>query len=226
MMKYFPLLFSLFWLAVTSLSAQTMISFQDAEKYDEKRYADIKGSAYLFEDFIDGYITGADGVLYDKVSINYNGFEEAFEIKQGDQFITLDEQYYSEIKVVKPGQQDTMTFIRGVHPIFKGRFIELIYRSENATVVRRHYVGLSETTVNNIGRKEEFKRFLKKREIRLVTGTGAKDIKTLKHNKKKLLQTLGHKKELEAHIKDQKIDISSNEGLAALIQKWDELEHP
>ena len=226
MMKYFPLLFSLFWLAVTSLSAQTMISFQDAEKYDEKRYADIKGSAYLFEDFIDGYITGADGVLYDKVSINYNGFEEAFEIKQGDQFITLDEQYYSEIKVVKPGQQDTMTFIRGVHPIFKGRFIELIYRSENATVVRRHYVGLSETTVNNIGRKEEFKRFLKKREIRLVTGTGAKDIKTLKLNKKKLLQTLGHKKELEAHIKDQKIDISSNEGLAALIQKWDELEHP
>ncbi|MEO0340767.1 MAG: hypothetical protein AAF242_16355, partial [Bacteroidota bacterium] len=185
-MKYFPLLFSLFWLAVTSISAQTMISFQDAEKYDVKRYADIKGSAYLFKDFVDGYITGVDGVIYDKVSINYNGYEEAFEIKQGDQFITLDEKYYSKIKIVEEGK-DTMTFIRGVHPIFKGRFIELIYRSDNATVVRRHYVGLSETEVNNIGRKEEFKRFLKKTEIRLATGTGSKDIKTLKLNKKKLL---------------------------------------
>ncbi len=224
-MKYFPIFLSLFWLAVTSISAQTMISFQDAQKYDEKRYADIKGTAYLYKDFVDGYITGADGVKYDKVAINYNGYEESFEIKQGDQFITLDEQYYSEIKIAQEGK-DTMTFIRGVHPIFKGKFIELIYRSETATLVRRHYVGLSETTVNNVGRKEEFKRFLKKTQVRLATGTGPKDIQTLKANKKKLVQALGHKKELEAFIKNEKINLDTNAGLAAVIKKWDELEHP
>ena len=221
-MKIFFITISLTFSFFT-LQSQTMISFTESQDYNESRYRDIKESPYLFKTFIDGYIIGINDTEYDKVSTNFNAYTEEIEVRKGNKFIRLDERFYKSVLLKLEDGKD-MKMIRGIHPFFRGKFIEVLYQEGNTYLTRKHTVKISETSVNNVGRKETFRRFIKEKELYLVTGTGSEDIQLLKTKKKKLLKALGKKDELTNYIKKEKIDLSSDKGLVSLIKYWISLE--
>lgn len=204
--------------------AQNMISFSEARPYDESRYEDIKASPYFFESFAKAWITDTEGVKYAPVLANFNGYTDEFEVRQEDQFIRLDEQHYSRIALLPEGKVDTVYFIRGVHADFRGKFIQEIYESEQVILVRKFKVGLTSTVINNVGRKDEIKRFSPQNDLFLLK---KKDnvLIPLKGNEKKMLKELGHEKELASFLKEDKsVDLNTDQGLAALIKKWETLQ--
>lgn len=222
-MRYSAVLLLFLILFGTNLTAQTSISFAESELFDSERYKEIKGSPYFFAVFTDGWISGRDGVEYAKVKMNYNGFTEEFEVLQGDHFIRLQEQPYAQIKLLDPESQDTVIFVRGVHADFRGQFIQLLHQSEKGTFVKSFLVTVAESSVNTVGRKDEFKRF-KAQEVYYLARGANEPLTSIKSSKKSWIQALGHKKELEIFIKDQGLNVSKEEDILQVLKYWETLD--
>lgn len=212
-------------LSASMMRAQTAISFSEAKPYDKNRYADIKASPYFLESFSTAWITNTEGIKYDPVKANYNGYTEEFEILDGNQFIRLEEKFYNSILLLPEGKVDTVYFIRGVHEDFRGKFIQQLYKSEKVTFVRKFKVGLTSSIINNVGRKDEIKRFSPQNDL-FISVAGTKDLIPLKGNANRLLKTLGKEKALKAFLKQNKsIDLDTDQGLIALVKYWEELSY-
>lgn len=214
------LLFSIF--IISLLSAQKSISFRNAKKYDPDLYKDYLGTPYFFSDFTFGWITGADGVEYDKVKMNYNGHTESFEVLEGDRFISLEESPYRSIALLEPETQDTVTFIRGIHADFAGKFIQLLYQSEKLTMVNQFSINLVENQVNTVGRTDVFKRF-KPQNNHYVKLKEEPKLLLLKSNKKSWAQAFGNKKQIESFIKENKLNLSKQEDMVRLLKHIEKL---
>lgn len=211
-------LFLVFVLSICApILAQTGISFAEAGKYDPDRYKGTQGSPYFFTDFTDGWIKGTDGVEYDRVKMNYNGHTETFEVLQGDRFIELQESPYESISLLEPETQDTITFIRGVHADLRGKFIQLLYQSEQSTLVNQFSINFVENTVNTVGRKDVLKRFKRQNTYYIKLAKEPKLI-LVKGNKKSWTQAFGNKKTIEAFLKKNKLNLSEEADMVQLLQ--------
>ncbi|GAB5551223.1 MAG: hypothetical protein Sapg2KO_08140 [Saprospiraceae bacterium] len=217
------ILFLLFSISITSLvPAQKSISFRNAEKYNPDLYKEYRGTPYFFSDFTFGWITGADGVEYDKVKMNYNGHTESFEVLEGDRFISLQEAPYKSIVLLEPETQDTITFIRGVHADFAGKFIQLLYQSDQLTMVNQFSINLVENQVNTVGRTDVLKRF-KPQNSYYVKLKKEPKLLLLKSNKKSWAQAFGNKKEIDSFIKENKLNLSKQEDMVRLLKHIEKL---
>ncbi|HKK77912.1 MAG TPA: hypothetical protein VJ953_22730 [Saprospiraceae bacterium] len=215
--------FAFLLLFVQTGISQTMISFKDAMPYDENRYADIKASPYLFDTFVKGWITDVEGQQYQPVSMNYNGYSRAFEVRQEDRFISLSPEYYARIDLLPEGQSDTSTFVKNVHPDFRGAFVQRVYESGQIVLIKHFQVGLNENVKNVPNGTVVVKRFSPRDNWYLLTKSDQQLLK-LEGNKRRLLKTLGHEKVLNSFLKENKsIDLDTNQGMQALITEWEKL---
>jgi hypothetical protein len=73
---------------------------------------------------------------------------------------------------------------------------------------------ISEKTIQNVGEAVEFKRFFPKVDYYLMQNG---ELKTINTKKKTLIKLLGHKKDLEAYIKEHKLDLDSARDLKKLF---------
>lgn len=217
MMKKIKLLLVITLFTCGTILAQTGISFAESEKYDPDRYKDTNGSPYFFSDFTDGWIKGTDGLEYDRVKMNYNGHTETFEVLQGDRFINLQESPYKSISLLKPETQDTITFIRGVHTDFRGKYIQLLYESEKSTLVNQFSINLAESTVNTVGRTDVLKRFKPQNTYYVKLAKEPKLIQ-VKGNKKSWTKAFGNKKTIEAFLGKNKLNLSEEADMVLLLQ--------
>ena len=130
-----------------NVSGQEKVFF-NSRPIDTLRYADIKGSPYLYEEWKLADIESRNGKLYKQVLLNYNGYEQKFEVDQAGTRITLDESLYDTIIVYL---QDTVSgnkewFIKGLHYDLALSFANVIYSSEQIKLIRDFRVRVSETT--------------------------------------------------------------------------------
>lgn len=203
--------------------SQTMISFQNAQPYDESRYADISGQVYFFKDFTPGTIIDSKAVHYDPVAMNYNGYTHSFEVRQGDRFISLDPAFYQSVLFPFNEGKDTITFVKGVHPAFRNTFVQEVYRSEQLILVKQFIVGLTESQKNIPGGILEVKRFSPRQEWYLIKTSSQTRLK-LDNNRRQLLKALGQEKALSTYLKQHKeIDLDTDAGMKMLIKEWERL---
>ena len=80
-----------FFASVQAQKDEENALFLNSEKIDDDRYKEMKGSPYLFENWVTGTIIDLDKKTYPVSQINYNGYTQEFEVRKGDSFITLDE---------------------------------------------------------------------------------------------------------------------------------------
>lgn len=217
-----PFCFALLFLVTQIAWTQTMIPFQDAVLYDEQRYAGIKASPYFFDTFVKGWIFNEEGVRFAPVSMNYNGYTRAFEVRQGDRFISLSSKYYPKVELLVDSKADTITFIRNVHPEFKEAFVQLVYESDRHVLVKTFEVGLNESVKNLPGKTMVTKRFSPRLDWYLITKENQRSQK-LTNNKRKILKDLYRGKELSDFLKNNKtIDLNTDKGMKFLIQEWEQ----
>jgi hypothetical protein len=122
--------------------------FFNSRPIDTLRYAEIKGSPYLYEEWKLADIESRNGKLYEHVLLNYNGYERKFEVAQVNTRITLDESLYDTIIIYL---QNTATdnkewFIKGLHYVLAPSFANVIYSSDSIKLIRDFRVRISDTT--------------------------------------------------------------------------------
>lgn len=220
-MKYTHCFFLIF-LAVNINAQSEDLIFVNGLDINEERYADIKDSPYLFkEEWVPADLLTKDMKRIPNMPTRYNLYTGEFEVRQGDKFIRLANDRFMriEFEVDEAGNKleqggEKLVFQASFHPRFKDHFINLIYSGTSMVVFRDFRVIISEKTVQNVGDTVKFKRFYKKVDYYLLQNG---ELKTINPNKKQLIKVLGHKKELESFIKENKLDLESAADLNKLF---------
>lgn len=217
---YFGLFFCcLFILTTTTLFAQaTDVLMTNSRSIDKDRYKGVKRSPYLFEDWRKGKIISADAAIIEGVLLNFNGETEGFEIKKGDNFIELDPKWYIRV-LLEEESGEVITFQKNFSPPLTNKFTRVVYKGKNLSIVEDFIAKIEVKVVNNVGKKEEFKRFYSKRNYFLIKD---KKITLIKAKKKSLYALLGHKAELDSFIKKGKLKLSTETDLIKLFTFYEE----
>jgi len=202
--------------AISLLSAQGKSIFTNAKPIDETRYSEYKGSPYLFDTWMIGDIYDAKGKAFEKMELNFNGYTNEVEVKKGDQYVTLDQKWYHQIEVQDKDQ--IIVYRRGVHSLFKNKFVEIVYDGKSVTLIKRNRVGLTEKEINDVGKTIKIKRFEKKQEYYFLKDGKLKNVKL---KKKSILAYLGHKKEIESFAKKNKLKLTRVKDLQKVLAYYE-----
>lgn len=130
-----------------TVSGQAKVFF-NSRPIDTLRYAEIKGSPYLYKEWKLADIESRNGKLHEHVLLNYNGYERKFEVAQSGTMRSLDESLYDTIIVYLQNTDsgNKEWFIKGLHYDLALSFANVIYNSEHIKLIRDFRVRISETT--------------------------------------------------------------------------------
>jgi len=197
--------------------AQAKTTFTNATTIDENRYAGFKGSAYLYDDWKVGNVYDTKGKAFERVEINFNGYSNEIEIKKGDKYINLDQKWYLKIEV--EDKEGIRIYHRGIHDFFKDKFVEVIHQGTSLMLVKKFRVGVTEKEINDVGKTIKIKRFERKEDYYFIKNG---KLQNIKFKKKSIIKYLGHKKELERYIKDNKLKLNRLNDLKKVLTFYEE----
>ena len=207
---------------------QTELQLVNSKKIDPNRYEGIEDDPYLFKNWLIGNVTTNDGEVIEEVFINYNGYSEEFEIKNGDRFIELENKYYMQIEMSrkKNGEKfpknagEEIVFQRNLHGKFKEKFVRLMYRGKQVSVIEGYRVTVTEKTFQDVGKTVVKKRFIGTRSYYLLKDG---ELQSFNMKRSSVIKTFGLKKELDQFMRKQKINLDKDEDIAKVFAYYEEL---
>lgn len=220
-MKY--LLSCFFLLFIHWVAAQSGdLIFVNGLDIEMDRYPDVKESPYLFkEEWHTADLLKKDMNRVLDVKTRYNMYTGEFEVRNEDKFIRLvgDQFMRIEFEVNEKGEElsagdERLIFQAAFHPRFQDRFVNVIYSGPTMVIFRDFRADISEKKIQNVGETVAFKRFFAKVDYYMMQGG---ELKSLRNSKKAIIKLLGHKKELEAFIKENKTNFNSGSDLNKLF---------
>lgn len=203
-----------------AISQNDTLFFTNSNTWDEERYPNVQGSPYFFEEFVTATITRRDSFTFNDVLVNLNGYEKAFEVREGDRYITLEDLWYRKIEILaekNPGLDRDVIFGQDLHPTYKGKFAEVIFSGKNITLINDFHVEISEKTVQNVGKAETFERFIPINTYRLIKDG---NVTLLRPKKDAFANALGSDKELSKFLKANKIKKLTDKQNALRVMEW------
>ena len=210
------LLYLLFIPTTAPLIAQDLL-MTNSKPIDKNKYRDVKGTPYLFEDWVNGKIISNDADVIDDILLNYNGESSEFEIKHNNRFIELNPNWYLRVIVTQENNEEII-FQRSFVAPLKNKFVRLVYKGKNLSLVEQFTAEIITKVFNNVGKNEELKSFYPKRQYFLVQRREATPIRLKKKN---VLSVLGKKAELEAFLKKEKIKLDTEEQLIRVLKFYE-----
>lgn len=202
----FMLLFSF------SLNAQIKASFGNPDPITQNRYSGVKGSPYLFEDWMPGKIFEFEGETIQLDKINFNTENGKIEVMDDKGAITIiNEVLYHKVEIEIADKVHTFS-----NRLAKGdiNYYKIIYRGKN--------LGFMEKTISEIQRDATS-------DYNAYSYTGSFDTKTnyyiLKdgtvrevfRSKKKILDFLGST-ELAQFVKKEKLNLKKDSDLVKAFE--------
>lgn len=182
----------------------------------EKRYTDIKGTPYLFEDWVEGSVKLKSGKAFDGVKLKYD--------QVADELMFLD-QAGKEMLFVEPVVEFTMdkkTFRIG-YPATDGASPESYYEvlvEGKTELLKRTSKKVIEEAAYNAATKVKT---IRSNESYYVTASNL-SLTKVKKDKKSLLAALPDKSaELEAYVKSNRLDLRQEQDMAKLIAYYNSL---
>lgn len=230
MTKLPAILFFLFAFLTAELTAQsdsTIVIFTNSQPIEAFRYRDVKGSPYLFDDFVIGNIVSTNIDVYENMALNLNGHTNHFEVRRGREVVELDETWYLRVEI-HPELNPTLSrrfgkekiiFQRSIHPKLQNVFAQVLFAGTRTVFLRTFHADLSKKTVQDVGKTLEFKRFNGKFLYHLIKDG---ELVHLRLKKKNILKTLGERKEMEAFAKENNIDFKDEKDLIRLVAFYDQ----
>ena len=186
----------------------------NAVELEEGRYDDIKGSPYLFPDFVKADIIDLENKEYKGIPLNFNGHSGNFEIKRGDMFINLDEKLYRQITIELEDQK--MEFFRGIDRAAPNRFVQVVYTGKRLKLIRNFKANIQERKVEAPNKTMLIKKFIPLK-LYYIADTG--ELQFVKLTKKGVAKVLG--KGVEQYAKKMKINLGTEEGLIAGLKYYE-----
>jgi len=198
-----------------SLSAlgQTSVLSTQSTVIDEERYIDIKGSPYIFKDWMKANIYDNEGELIKDIPVNYNAFDHGMEIKKNGRLTILDESFYPKIIItkhkLKKSLDGPLTFVPYKQKnVAKGMYVLEIASSETLSLYKKFRVAKKENQINTPGQTITQEKFSKYSDYIIL-----KDGKYIQVKNKldEFIKHLGHEKELKSFAKKNKIKLKSDQ---------------
>ncbi|MBC5993860.1 hypothetical protein [Pontibacter cellulosilyticus] len=189
-----------------------------------KSYTDVKGSPFLFDDWVRGSVIVANGTKFEKVNLMYDQVadELVFKSEKGETKTFVDPvkefSFKREIDNVVIGEK---VFRNGFTPIDGAKphtFYEVLVDDQTKLLKRTSKSIMEEITYSSATKVKSFE-----------TNTAyyiARDNKLtkIKNDKKSVLAALGNKQpELETFIKKNMLDLKKDEDFAKLIAYYNTL---
>ena len=204
--------------------AQNQIKmFTNSQTIDTKRYDEIKGNPMYFKDWQKGIIVDNRDSVYNDISLNYNGFEEEFEVRQdNNSFIALDNKYYQKIIIDSDdGLDGKIIFEKSPVSKLKGKFLQVLHKGEKLSLYKYFEVRKGEVTVQDVGKTRVFENFQRVPAYYIL-----KDgkLSVVRMKKKILMAELGSKKALEGHMKKNKLSLNKDLDIQKLFKFYEGLE--
>lgn len=212
-----------------NLAAQRAdVMMTNSQKFEIEAYKDIDGTPYYFAEWHKGkvYGVGADEEKPDEYLLNFNGYTKSVEVRKEDRFIALDEKYYSKVTVEakEDGEIKTITFKTNAHPIYKNRFMKVVFEGTDFSVIQDYQVKLGEREKQGYAGNTSTQTFSKNATYYLVKGKKAKSIKL----KKKTIAGLFKDQEaaMKKFVKDNGLKLNKETELVQFLSYYEQLTHP
>lgn len=206
------------FLGCNHLLAQHQIKMVNSIVYDADKYKDYKGSPYLWEENKEVIIIDKDAKDYNSVKGNYNGLEGEFEVYKDNVFIRLPHATYVSIEVVNDADI-SYTLFSNVHPKLVNKYCIQHADEANYRVFESFIPKESVVKLQTPGKATEFNKIIARSQYYILSG---RNLIQFKLNKGKLIKQFGHKKEIKAFLKKNKIKIKKIEDVLPLLKFLDE----
>lgn len=221
-MKITFTLLALLLVSSASLAQNQIKMFTNSQAIDSKRYDEVKGNPMYFKDWQTGIIIDNRDSVYNDIKLNYNGFEEEFEVQQNNlTYIALNSKYYKKIIIDSDeGMDGKLIFEKSPVSKFKGKFLQVIHKGEKISLYKYFEVRKGEVTVQDVGKTRTFENF-QKLPAYYILKNGKLSVVRMK--KKVLLAELGEKKALEGHMKKNKLSLNKDLDVQKLLKFYEEM---
>jgi hypothetical protein len=180
----------------------------------------IKNSPYLYNEWKLADITTRDSTVYQHVLLNYNGYEQKFEVIEFKKKVTLDDKLYDNI-VVYTKNNDTGPkewFTKGLHFDIALLLANIIYNGEKLKLIRSFYVRLSETSNELYGDSEIHRKFVQNRTYSILYKSKLQPIKLSKSRLGKIFED---KALINSIVINNNIDLSVEKDLITFFTLLD-----
>ena len=213
-----------------SLFGQTdKIVLVNTQKVGADRYRDIKGTPYYFKEWAAGKILAGSGNVYPMAEVNYNGFTNTFEVREGEDYIELDSKWYIQVEFLKAdnpdieefGESEKIIFQKRGQANFNDRWMQVLYKGKNYTLLKEFTIDKEKKVFQNVGQEVVVERFSADPTYFVVKGT---EMIRVRGKRKKTLQELGNAAEAEKHVKSAKLNLKTDSGMVSLIEFYDSSE--
>ena len=196
------------------------IVFFNSKPVDTLRYTNIKGSAYLYDDWQSADIVFRDGTVYNNILLNYNGYSQEFEATELNTVISLDVSKYDHIIVYTEGVDEGIKelFAKGVHYDLAFSMTNIIYDGDSLKLIRGFQVRIAESTNEIHGDNEVKKKFVQNRYYTILYKSKLQPVRL---TKKKLGKILENEALINELVKDNKIDLSREQDLVKLLHMFE-----
>lgn len=221
-LKYYFTLLSMILISSLSL-AQANLLMTNSKPINEKRYAGIKGSPYLFKSHVRGEIINHKGEVYQDILLNYNGDIKNIEAFKDDRMITLESNIYPRIIIrdhkLKKSVDGTLELVN--HPYFRGDYVMEIFRSGLTAVYRKFSVSLISVETNIPGETITKDRFKPKNEYYLILNG---EYSKVNRKDKDFINALGNENALRGFLKKSKNKLKTDQDIRELMEFYVSLQ--
>lgn len=210
---------------LVALAQDTTTILINSRPIAEERYADIKGSPFMYDSLATGTIHTLMGKQYDRVPLNFNGYTQLFEAVHRDSFVELAPNEYRIVEITHDpagrALPEKRLFVRGINLKKSDLYGEVLYQGDRVVLIHHFIADLSEKKVENVGETIYFKRFGPKSLYYLMVDG---DIGPVSLRRKSLLSALGeHRKKLDSYIKSESLDVGNHDDVRRLLAYYESL---
>ena len=181
---------------------------------DPNRYIMMKGSPFLFDDWVLVNIISSSGKPLENVPINFNGYTQNFESIVDGKILEVELGYFIAMQLITPDSNcGKQSFIKLQHPLMSNKYPLFIYNGFKHRLAKDFSVTIVENKIETPGKTEKFRSF--------KSNTGYFFMKnaewvSLKLTEKDVLQKLNHPK-AAGYIKQNNINVTTEAGLCQLL---------
>lgn len=244
MHRSFLSIFFLF-LAISLVDGQNNTTHYSTKSKKVKRehYKNIKGSPFLFDDWVSADLKHLKEEDLSDVSIRYDLFEGNIEIKSGsgyaisgkdqevdgERFFLLEDKYFKTIEIAKAKNEealkdfdvDTIYLIKGIHRDYLRKYAVALYNGKDVKLIKTYEVKMRKNQINTPGKIEEIKKFGKSTGYALVR---KKEKTKVKLKDKDFYKALGKESELKAFKKEHNLKMKKEYDFVKLLRYYESLE--
>lgn len=213
------------------------------EGFNKTTYGEIKGSPYLFKDWVKADLFHVKNEPLKDVMIRYDLYEGNVEILDkdvnidsenilevdGDRFIILEDNYYQKIVITRADNPkafgdfkvDTLTLLKGIHKDYLKKYVVVLYDGEDVKLVRTFDIIFREAKFNTPGKIEKIKKFNRKKGYALIKDKTKTEVKL---KEKDFYKVLGQESVLKKYKKQNKLKLKKEQEFIKLLEYYESLD--